>query len=125
MNAQHPKDYEDLIRKRYESAKQQAYDNWAYEEARRMDAGAHSVYYVGVDPAKPGSDSTVIYESNPSGYNCFRELWERARDAPIGTKISVRLATPVQAPAVPEKLFDTDHAWDMLVLAARTSRYSE
>lgn len=61
-----------------------------------------------VDPAKPASDKTVICATDHSGvgYIVFKDQPQ----------------TIARMPLSPQAV---DHTWDMLVLAARSSRYGE
>jgi hypothetical protein len=80
---------------------------------------------VGIDPASPESDKTVTALFTKEGklmvLDCVAACLPQPlscdiADAAFGTKAEIK-------PEVPS--FDIDRAWDMVVLAARTSRYSE
>jgi hypothetical protein len=61
--------------------------------------------WYGIDPARPGTDHSVEWSvpQDPTNFN---------------TKVEI-------APPVPELRPSIDHTWDMLVLAARSSRYGD
>lgn len=75
--------------------------------------------YVAIDPAKPGSDVTSIRRVTSEPLLC-RPLTECPIEV-IDTAYGLDLQ--IKPPAPPAPSFDVDRAWDMLVLAARTSRY--
>ena len=113
-------------------------DDWycQYREKYQADAAAmqracfDAEYPISdIDPAKPGSDRTAVFVwSWPEGEverDAIKALYdELAKDD--GRRVAlpaakVDLAPPPAPPPVP----DTDRMWDLLVLAARTSRYGE
>jgi hypothetical protein len=93
--------------------------------------------FIGIDPAKPGSDQTVVGQYTGYGggvrevlfkgsfdpYKAMAEVVERqCAEAVVAAAKAFPSAAP-SAPAASLPSFDVDHAWDMVVLAARTSRY--
>lgn len=69
---------------------------------------------LGVDPAKTGSDETVICATDHNGFQY----------AVFKGQPQTIVRTPLPPQAVEPKS-SVDHTWDMLVLAARSSRYGE
>jgi hypothetical protein len=102
-------------------------------------SGCPSIYF-GIDPAKLESDRTVTYVRLPADFkvtdtnrlHIYEEGDKMALDcvaACLAQPPSCNIADAAfgtkgeSKPEAPP--FDTDRAWDMVVLAARTSRYSE
>ncbi len=77
----------------------------------------------GFDPATPGSDQTVVfpvYQVAPSGERIsatvqgdWKNGWHPVKDVP---------PCPIAEVAFPKQP-DTEHIWNMIVLAAESSRY--
>ena len=95
------------------------------------------VAVVAVDPAKPGFDVTSAQRAHNAHFaqRAMAESYDRIKqemqklmyaDAPLKDVLTIddgRRATPADLakPAAP----NPDHIWDMLVLAARASRYEQ
>jgi hypothetical protein len=88
-----------------EWVRQQADEKAARDDLRQCYPRA---VFIGVDPAKPGTDMTHIVTG------------------PAASDMTMYPLKPKAAPAVAiEQKPDTDRLWDLVVLAARASRYGE
>jgi hypothetical protein len=134
---------------------------WLFEKAKRdhdaaekqaIAAQASKIRFpfIGIDPAKPGSDHAKaevwgrVAEGMPlerMRYNLLADKYEPEFRPVLGDDYKVLMeavsktlspcpiadaAFPPAAPSAPAASlpsFDVDHAWDMVVLAARGSRY--
>ena len=101
---------------------------WLFEQAKKNDQQAAA------DPIKSGGsirpDIFNEAEFRPNfvrgefyPYKAMSEEVERKCAAAVGVAAKNFLPAAPSAPAASLPSFDVDHAWDMIVLAARTSRY--
>jgi hypothetical protein len=101
---------------------QQAYAELLAAEKQAIASQARKIRspFIGIDPAKPGSDIVSVWEYRDGAY---RPMSPKPESCPIADAAFPPTAPSAPAASLPS--FDVDHAWDMVVLAARTSRYGE